>query len=90
MVHRELELAQAALASGRAYLYQIFDELYDKAVAGKSMTMDDKANAQLASTNAIQVSARFRVLSTSIRNYGDVFRERTQRRKGAETQREEM
>ena len=58
VVHRELALAQAALASGRAYLYQVFDELYDKAVAGKSMTMEDKAAAQLASTNAIQVSAR--------------------------------
>ena len=58
VVHRELALAQAALASGRAYLYQVFDELYDKAVAGKWMTMEDKATAQLASTNAVQASAR--------------------------------
>jgi alkylation response protein AidB-like acyl-CoA dehydrogenase len=58
VVHRELALAQASLASGRADLYEVFNALFAKAESGSWPSMDDKAQAQLAVTNAIQASAR--------------------------------
>ena len=57
VVHRQLAVAQGELASGRALLHTVFDELYEKAVAGERLTMQDKAGAQLAATHAIQSAA---------------------------------
>ena len=55
---RQLALAEGSLASGRAYLHEVFDELFAKAEAGSRLSMEDKAKAQLAATHAIQASAR--------------------------------
>lgn len=58
VVQRQLALAEAHVASGRAYLFDVFNRLYEKCEAGSWLSMEDKANAQLASTHAIQASAR--------------------------------
>jgi len=58
VVHRLLALAQGDLASGRALLHTVYDELYQKAVAGDRLTIEDKARAQLAATHAIQSAAK--------------------------------
>ena len=57
VVQSQLARAEAKLGSARAYLYDVFDEAWEGAAAGRSITMQQKAKLQLASTNAVLGSA---------------------------------
>jgi alkylation response protein AidB-like acyl-CoA dehydrogenase len=45
------------LGAGRAYLYDVFEEAWEEAVAARPITMKMRAKMQLASTNAVLESA---------------------------------
>jgi alkylation response protein AidB-like acyl-CoA dehydrogenase len=57
VVHRQLALAQGELDSGRAYLFDVFNRLYERVEAGHWLNQEDKAHAQLAATHTIQAAA---------------------------------
>jgi alkylation response protein AidB-like acyl-CoA dehydrogenase len=57
VVQSQLAQAEAKLGASRAYLYEVFEEAWEEAVAARPITMKLKARMQLASTNAILESA---------------------------------
>jgi alkylation response protein AidB-like acyl-CoA dehydrogenase len=57
VVQSQLGHAEAKLGAARAYLHDVFDRAYADAVDGKSITMEYKCKAQLASTHAILAAA---------------------------------
>jgi hypothetical protein len=57
VVQSQLGQAEAKLGAARAYLHDVFDRAYAEAVNGKSITMEFKCKAQLASTHAILAAA---------------------------------
>ena len=57
VVQSQLGQAEAKLGAARAYLHDVFDKAYADAVKGKSITMENKCKAQLASTHAILAAA---------------------------------
>jgi alkylation response protein AidB-like acyl-CoA dehydrogenase len=57
VVQSQIARAEAHVRSARAFLYDVFEEAYDDAVAGRRPTMKTKAMLQLASTNAVLASA---------------------------------
>lgn len=54
----ELAQAEAKLRSARAWLYEITEEIWDKAVAGDEATMRDRAMLRMACAHAAIESAR--------------------------------
>jgi indole-3-acetate monooxygenase len=57
VVQSQLARAEATLAAGRAYLYDVFEQAWEEAVAARPITMELKAKMQLASTNAVLEAA---------------------------------
>ena len=57
VVQSQLARAEAALGAGRAYLYDVFEDAWEEAIAARPITMVLKAKMQLASTNAVLESA---------------------------------
>lgn len=53
VVQAELARAEAAIGSGRAYLYAVFEEAWDHAVADRRISMELKGRMQLAATHAV-------------------------------------
>jgi len=53
VVQSQLARAEAAVCASRAYLYDVFEEAWQQAVAARPITMDLKARMQLASTHAV-------------------------------------
>lgn len=53
-VQRKLGMAEAMVQSSRAFLYQTLSEKWNKALAGESLTLQDKAALLLAATHTNQ------------------------------------
>jgi alkylation response protein AidB-like acyl-CoA dehydrogenase len=66
VVQSQLARAEAKVASSRAYLYDVFEQAWEEAGAGRPITMALKAKMQLASTNAVLESAAAVDLTHSI------------------------
>jgi alkylation response protein AidB-like acyl-CoA dehydrogenase len=58
VVQSKLAQAEAKLASSRAFLYHVMEEVWDEALAAKPITVQLKGRMQLASTNAVLESAK--------------------------------
>jgi indole-3-acetate monooxygenase len=57
VVQAELARAEAAIGSSRAYLYEVFEEAWDLAVADRPIAMEWKGRMQLAATHAVLEAA---------------------------------
>lgn len=57
IVQLRLAKAEAKLRAARAYLHNTFNEMWDIAVAGEFLTIDQKADCQQAAAHAISASA---------------------------------
>ena len=57
VVQSQVAQAEAKLGAARAYLYEVFREIWDDAVEGHTISIDQKMRVQLASTHAAFASA---------------------------------
>ena len=57
VVQSQLAQAEAKLGSGRAYLYDVFQSIWDDAVEGRTISNEQKMKVQLAAANAVSASA---------------------------------
>ena len=57
IVQLRVAKAQATLRAARAYLYDTFNEMWEVAVNGDFLTIDQKADCQQAATHAVVASA---------------------------------
>lgn len=57
VVQSQLARAEAAVCASRAYLYDVFEEAWQQAVAARPITMDLKARMQLAATHVVLEAA---------------------------------
>jgi len=58
VVQSQLARAEAAICASRAYLYDVFEEAWERAVAARPIEIDLKARLQLAATHAVLEAAR--------------------------------
>ncbi len=56
--HTEIARAEAILRSARAWMYEIMDDIWDKAVAGREITAADRAMVRAACAHAALESVR--------------------------------
>jgi alkylation response protein AidB-like acyl-CoA dehydrogenase len=75
-VQLRLAKAQATLRAARAYLYDTFDEMWDVALGGDFLTIDQKADCQQAATHAIVASAEAVKLIHSIAGSAAIRRDK--------------
>lgn len=57
VVQSQLARAAARIGAGRAYLYEVFEEAWEVAIAARPITMELKGRMQLATTHAILEAA---------------------------------
>lgn len=57
VVQTQLARAEAAVGAARAYLHAVFADAWADALAGRTITMDQKMKAQLAATNTVLAAA---------------------------------
>jgi len=58
VVQSQIALAEASIDSSRAYLYRVFEEAWERAVAAQPIGLDLKGRMQLAATHAVLEAAK--------------------------------
>jgi alkylation response protein AidB-like acyl-CoA dehydrogenase len=58
VVQRQVAQAEATLGAGRAYLHATFQEIWDAAVHGAKITLDQKLKMQLATSHSVVCAAK--------------------------------
>lgn len=57
VVQSQIAQAEARLGAARAYLYEVLQQVWDRAVEGETITLQQKVKVQLAATHAVAAAA---------------------------------